>query len=66
MKEYKIIGNELKNIPWEDKPEGCKDVLWRSSMNPIIPRDLLPKSNSIFNSAVVAFEDGFAGVFSCG
>lgn len=63
MKEYKIIGNVLENIPWEDKPEGCKDVLWRSSMNPIIPRDLLPKSNSIFNSAVVAFEDGFAGVF---
>ena len=38
-------------------------MLWRSSRNPIIPRDLLPRSNSIFNSAVVPFEDGFAGVF---
>jgi beta-1,4-mannooligosaccharide/beta-1,4-mannosyl-N-acetylglucosamine phosphorylase len=38
-------------------------VLWRSSLNPVIPRNLLPRSNSIFNSAVVPFEQGFAGVF---
>ncbi len=38
-------------------------VVWRSSRNPIIPRDHLPRSNSIFNSAVVPFQDGFAGVF---
>ena len=48
-------------IPWEERPAGCKDVLWRSVANPIIPRDLLPTSNSIFNSAVVPFGDGFAG-----
>ena len=52
-------------IPWEERPAGCKDVLWRSAANPIIPRDLLPTSNSIFNSAVVPFGDGFAGVFRC-
>ena len=33
--------------------------------NPVIPRDLIPTSNSIFNSAVVPFEDRFAGVFRC-
>ncbi len=44
-------------IPWEERPAGCKDVLWRSVANPIIPRDLLPTSNSIFNSAVVPFGD---------
>ncbi len=38
--------------------------MWRSERNPIIPRDLIPCSNSIFNSAVVPFGDGFAGVFS--
>jgi beta-1,4-mannooligosaccharide/beta-1,4-mannosyl-N-acetylglucosamine phosphorylase len=53
----------LPNIPWEDRPAGSAAVLWRSSRNPIIKRDLLPRSNSIFNSAVVPFEDGFAGVF---
>ncbi|MCT4687717.1 glycoside hydrolase family 130 protein [Vallitalea sp.] len=65
MGKYKIIGESLKNIPWEEKPADCKEVIWRSNMNPIIKRDHLPTSNSIFNSAVVPFEDGFAGVFRC-
>lgn len=60
-----IIGDSLPNIPWEDKPEGCIDVVWRSSRNPIIPRDLIPSSNSIFNSAVVPYDGAFAGVFRC-
>ena len=50
-------------IPWEDRPAGSSDVMWRSSRNPIIPRDHIPRSNSIFNSAVVPYRDGFAGVF---
>jgi beta-1,4-mannooligosaccharide/beta-1,4-mannosyl-N-acetylglucosamine phosphorylase len=50
-------------IPWEDRPAGVDTVLWRSSRNPIVPRDLIPRANSIFNSAVVPFRDGFAGVF---
>ncbi|MEJ6951052.1 glycoside hydrolase family 130 protein [Natronospora cellulosivora (SeqCode)] len=62
-KKVKIIGESLTNIPWEDKPDGCKDPVWRYSKNPIIPRDLLATSNSIFNSAVVPFEGEFAGVF---
>lgn len=52
-------------IPWEDRPENSKDILWRYSKNPIIDRYQIPSSNSIFNSAVVPFEDGFAGVFRC-
>ena len=48
-----IMGPALPNIPWEEKPAGCQEVLWRSQHNPIIPRDLIPSSNSIFNSAVV-------------
>ena len=63
MAKRTIIGNALPNIPWQDKPEACKNVIWRYDANPVIPRDLLPTSNSIFNSAVVPFEDGFAGVF---
>lgn len=50
-------------IPWEDRPAGSGEILWRSSRNPIITRNALPRSNSIFNSAVVPFGDGFAGVF---
>jgi beta-1,4-mannooligosaccharide/beta-1,4-mannosyl-N-acetylglucosamine phosphorylase len=56
-------GGRAAAIPWEDRPPGIPDVVWRSSRNPIIRRDQLPRSNSIFNSAVVPFEDGFAGVF---
>ena len=52
-------------IPWEERPAGCRDVVWRYSGNPVIPRDLIPSSNSIFNSAVVPFKDGYAGVFRC-
>ena len=39
--------------------------MWRYSRNPIIPRDAIPTSNSIFNSAAVPFEGKFAGVFRC-
>jgi len=60
-----IIGPALPNMPWEEKPAGCQDVMWRSERNPIIPRDLIPSSNSIFNSAVVPYKDSFAGVFRC-
>ena len=59
----KIIGEPLSNIPWEPRPEGSLGVVWRSSQNPVIPRDLIPDANSIFNSAVVPYKDAFAGVF---
>ena len=55
--------DSLANIPWEERPAGSEAALWRSSRNPIIKRDLIERSNSIFNSAVVPFGDGFAGVF---
>ncbi len=50
-------------IPWEERPVGSSDVVWRSTHNPIIPRDHVLRANSIFNSAVVPFGGGFAGVF---
>ena len=53
------------DIPWEDRPAGSSAVVWRYSANPIIPRDALPTSNSIFNSAVVPFNGAYAGVFRC-
>jgi beta-1,4-mannooligosaccharide/beta-1,4-mannosyl-N-acetylglucosamine phosphorylase len=50
-------------VPWEERPAGSSAVVWRSDRNPIIARDQIPRANSIFNSAVVPFGDGFAGVF---
>ena len=65
MNDIKIIGAALPNIPWEDRPQNSNVPLWRFSQNPIIERNQLPDSNSIFNSAVVTYKDGFAGVFRC-
>ena len=62
----KIIGPALANMPWEDKPAGEKEPIWRYSGNPIIGRHGNQRSNSVFNSAVVPFRGGFAGVFRCG
>ena len=25
-------------MPWEDRPSGCTDVMWRYSQNPVIGR----------------------------
>jgi beta-1,4-mannooligosaccharide/beta-1,4-mannosyl-N-acetylglucosamine phosphorylase len=55
----------LRLLPWQDRPAGNQDVVWRYNQNPIIPRDSIPSSNSIFNSAVVPFKEHFAGVFRC-
>jgi len=57
--------NSLPNMPWQERPSGVSDVVWRYAANPIIPRNLIPSSNSIFNSAVVPFNGKFAGVFRC-
>ena len=62
----KIIGRPaLPNMPWQDKPEGFTKPVWRYDGNPIIQRDAIPTSNSVFNSAVVTFGDAYAGVFRC-
>jgi beta-1,4-mannooligosaccharide/beta-1,4-mannosyl-N-acetylglucosamine phosphorylase len=64
-KKQIITGSPLPNIPWEERPKDYKHMIWRYSKNPIIPRDLIPSVNSIFNSAVVPFKGRFAGVFRC-
>jgi len=62
----RIVGEAVPSLPWEDRPARRQQgPLWRYSRNPIIPRDLIPTSNSIFNSAAVTCEGAFAGVFRC-
>ncbi len=66
MSSIRIVGDAIPNIPWET-PTGrpSQSPVRRYSKNPIIPRDLIPTSNSIFNSAAVPFQGKFAGVFRC-
>ncbi len=58
-----IIGENLPHIPWEARPSDCNDVIWRFSANPILGWNPIPKAARIYNSAVIPFGDGFAGVF---
>jgi beta-1,4-mannooligosaccharide/beta-1,4-mannosyl-N-acetylglucosamine phosphorylase len=61
----KINSPALPSIPWEERPDNSNEIVWRYSANPIIPANLTPTSNSIFNSAVVPYKRGFSGVFRC-
>ncbi|MBN2048121.1 MAG: glycoside hydrolase family 130 protein [Anaerolineaceae bacterium] len=53
----------VPNIPWEDRPAGSSAAIWRYSQNPVIQRSPFPTANSTFNSAVIPYQDEFAGVF---
>ena len=59
----KIIGNAIPNMPWEEKPAGHKELLWRYTNNPIIGWNPGPKAARVFNSAVIPYGDEFVGVF---
>jgi beta-1,4-mannooligosaccharide/beta-1,4-mannosyl-N-acetylglucosamine phosphorylase len=53
----------IPNIPWQDRPEGCSDAVWRYEHNPVITRSPFPGANSTFNSAIIPYKNEFAGVF---
>lgn len=59
----KIITKGIKNIPWQDKPAGSQEIVWRYSANPLIDWNPTPSTARIYNSAVVPFNGSFAGVF---
>ena len=61
--KYRIIGNSIPNLPWEERPQGCSDLVWRFSKNPLIGWNPIPKAARIFNSAVISYKSEFVGVF---
>ncbi len=65
MSRHRILNAPaVKNLPWEEKPQGSGSLpLWRYSHNPVIQRNPLDGVARIFNSAVIPYKDGFAGVF---
>ena len=63
MRKVNIIGEPLKNIPWQEKPGNCNMPVWRYAGNPIIRRNPVPGVSRVFNSAVLPYDDGFIGVF---
>jgi beta-1,4-mannooligosaccharide/beta-1,4-mannosyl-N-acetylglucosamine phosphorylase len=63
MTQKTIVGPSLPTLPWEDRPAGCSDVVWRYSRNPIIGWNPIPCAARIFNSAVIPHDGAFVGVF---
>jgi len=63
MKKNIIIGNSFPSLPWEEKPSGYKEILWRYSKNPIIGWNPTPSIARVFNSAVIPYDGKFVGVF---
>ncbi len=58
-----IVGTPVPNLPWEDRPAGSNDVVWRYSGNPIIGWNPVGRVARIFNSAAIPYEGAFVGVF---
>lgn len=64
MDKVKLInGENLPNIPWQDKPENYNLPVWRYTENPIIGRNPIEGIARIFNSSVVTYGGRFVGVF---
>ncbi|EES73705.1 hypothetical protein POTG_01412 [Paenibacillus sp. oral taxon 786 str. D14] len=63
MSTVKIIGENLPNIPWQDKPEHAAGPVWRHNDNPVVKRNPAKGIARIFNSAVVPYDGRFVGVF---
>ena len=61
--KHQIYGEELKNMPYESRPQGCDSPIWRYSKNPIIKVNPFKGASRVFNSAVMAYQGEFIGVF---
>jgi beta-1,4-mannooligosaccharide/beta-1,4-mannosyl-N-acetylglucosamine phosphorylase len=58
-----IKGTSLPNIPWEDKPKGYREPMWRFSKNPVTGWNPTETIARVYNSAVLPHEGAFIGVF---
>ena len=64
MSEVKIIGAEVPNVPWQERPKSQSAMpLWRYRDNPVIGRNPVEGVARIFNSAVIPYKGAFIGVF---
>ncbi len=59
----KIVGEPVPHLPWEERPAGSSDVVWRFSGNPVIGWNPTPSTARVYNSAVLPHDGAFVGVF---
>jgi len=58
-----LNGTAIPNLPWEERPQGCNEIVWRYSQNPLLDWNPIPRAARIFNSAVLPNQGEFVGVF---
>ncbi len=65
MSKVRIIGNDVPEMPWQERPAENRTnlPLWRYRENPIIGRNPVEGVARIFNSAVIPYEGAYIGVF---
>lgn len=63
MSALRVVAEPIPNIPWQERPTGGSDVLWRYSANPVVRARAIAASTYVHNSAVIAFDGQFRGVF---
>lgn len=63
MNRITMKGQPLPDMPWQPKPEGSTEVIWRHTENPITGWNVTPKCARIFNSAVIPYNGKYIGVF---
>jgi beta-1,4-mannooligosaccharide/beta-1,4-mannosyl-N-acetylglucosamine phosphorylase len=51
------------HIPWQPRPAGSSELLWRYDGNPLTGHRPAPGVAAIYNSAVIPYGDAFLGVF---
>jgi len=54
---------DLPPIPWQPRPAGSSELLWRFDRNPLTKHRPAPGVTAIYNSAVIPWEGAFLGVF---
>ncbi len=63
MSDIRTNAEPLPNIPWQERPAGDGNVLWRFTQNPVVGPRAIRAATYIHNSAVIPFEGEFRGVF---
>jgi beta-1,4-mannooligosaccharide/beta-1,4-mannosyl-N-acetylglucosamine phosphorylase len=63
MSQIRVVAEAIPNMPWQERPAGNSDVLWRYSDNPVVPARAIKTSTYVHNSAVLPFKGHFRGVF---
>lgn len=63
MSKTKIIATSLPGMPWQERKAGDDSVVWRYDNNPILGWNHTPNCARIYNSAIIPWKDGYAGVF---